>query len=217
MKKMNYVFLLLCSLIAFQTQAQITIGVKGGYTNAWENYGDARDLLPEDAEIDVDGFNVSLIAQYQIGNRFNIGIEPGLTRRGAACFPGWVLGFPAPIFQDNDWNLTYVELPVIASYSQPIIKNSLDIVGKLGGGIAYLAKGVEIWESDSTDPAVSSITDEVNRWDYGIHTGLDIRKHLGKHQIVLGSDIYVAFKDVDKTLTSKNRSIDVNLGYLYTL
>ena len=217
MKKMNYVFLLLCCLMTFQIQAQITIGVKGGYTNAWENYGDVRDLLPEDAEINIDGFNVSLIAQYQIGNRFNIGLEPGLTRRGAACFPGWNLVSPSPIFQDNDWNLSYVELPVIASYSQPIIKNSLDVVGKLGGGIAYLVKGTEIWNSDSSEPSSRPITDEVNRWDYGIHTGVDIRKHLGKHQIVLGTDVYVAFKDVDQFITSKNRSIDINLGYLYTL
>lgn len=216
MKKMNFVFLLLCSLITFQTQAQITIGVKGGYTKAWENYGDARDLLPEDAEIDIDGFNVSLIAQYQIGKRFNIGIEPGLTRRGAACFPGWNLGIN-PIFQDNEWHLSYVELPVIASYSLPLIPNSLDIVGKLGGGVAYLVKGVAVWESDSAEPWINPITDAVNRWDYGVHTGFGLKKHLGKHQIILDADMYLAFKDVDENVTSKNRSVDISLGYLYTL
>jgi hypothetical protein len=213
MKKTTYLLLLLCCFLTIQIQAQISIGVKGGYTNAWENYGEIE--LPEDAQIDVEGFNVTLITQYQLSKRFHIQLEPGITRRGAACFPGW--NFPSPIFLDNDWHLTYAELPLIATYSQPIIPNSLEVVGRLGGGAAYLVKGVEIFESDSPNPIVTTITEDLKRFDYGVHTGLGVKKHFGKHQIIVDADFYLAFKDVDPNFASKNRSIDVSIGYLYSL
>jgi len=215
MKNLNFLLILLCSFITYQVNAQISIGVKSGYTNAWERYGGV--YLPEYAEIHVNGFNVSLIGECQLGERLSIGLEPGFTRRGTADIPIWDMLTPSPIFLGYKMKLDYIELPIIVSYAQPIIPNSLDIVGKLGGGVAYLLKGVAVKERYVPEPVSTTITDQLNRWDYGTHAGLDIRKHLGKHQIVLGTDVYVAFKDVDQFITSKNRSIDINLGYLYTL
>ena len=72
MKISKYLFLLLSFLFAYQLQAQFSLGIKGGYTNAWAEYGDIG--LPEDAKIDVDGFNLSALAYIKINTYFQIGI-----------------------------------------------------------------------------------------------------------------------------------------------
>jgi hypothetical protein len=90
--------------------SQSYIGMKGGFTNAWPDYGDA--ILPENAQTSVNGFNFTLMYYHSISKHFQIGLEPGYTQRGAACFPGW-----QPLFLgDTKVNLNYAELPVMASY-----------------------------------------------------------------------------------------------------
>lgn len=212
MKQSNYFLLFACCLLTFQAQAQFSFGVKGGYTQAWANYGNIE--LPEDAQISIDGFNVSLITNWQLSKRFQLIIEPGITQRGVACEPGF---FPFPVFLDNDWELNYVELPIQIGFIQPIIANSLDVNCRLGGGAAYLMKGTEIIGANSETPSEIDITQTVNRLDYGIYSGIGFRKHFGKHQVLLDADFYLGLTDVDTWITSQNRSIDISLGYLFTL
>ena len=58
MKMLKNILVLFLCLGTSQLIAQISLGVKGGHTIAWPDYGDIQ--LPEDADTKVSGFNASL-------------------------------------------------------------------------------------------------------------------------------------------------------------
>ena len=97
MKKLKLLCLLFTFLFIQESNAQISIGIKGGYSRAWQNYGDV--VVPDDAITHIHGFHANLQGYYAFNKYFQIGIEPGFARRGAACIPGWNGGInPNPIF-----------------------------------------------------------------------------------------------------------------------
>mgnify|MGYP006109898727 CR=1 FL=1 len=77
-------------LYAAQSNAQISVGLKSGYTRTWQNYGDV--VFPEGAKTHIHGFHVTATTYLNINRYIEVGIKPGFIRRGAACFPGWNVG-----------------------------------------------------------------------------------------------------------------------------
>jgi hypothetical protein len=212
--KINILILLAC-LLSVPLAAQFSVGLKGGFTRAWEDYGDAS--VPEDAIIHVNGFHLSGLAYYQLADRLAIGLEPGFVKRGAACFPGFI------DFQgDTKWLLDYIELPGLIAYQQPIISNRFTLISKLGFGISRITTAYqEITDLRTDDPPVrTKITDDtrvINRWDHGFYGSLGLSYFIGHNQVFLSADYYHCLKDVDRLQASQNRGLNLAMGYLIQL
>lgn len=206
------IFFLFCST---QLKAQLTIGIKGGYSNAWEDYGDVN--LPDDAEIDVKGFYISLLSYYKINKHLAIGLEPGYVQRGAACRPGW-----EPVFAgDTKFVLNYLELPVMIRGNFSLLKEKIEIFGKIGYGASMLQKGTEVVTSFAPiNP--STIETEIdfegkfsalNKYDHGAYAGFGFGFNLGKNQLFVEANYYHASIDFDDNNTSLNRSLQFGVGF----
>lgn len=216
MKSLKTILLLFCCSSVFIANAQISIGVKGGYTKAWEFYN--RDL-PETAEISVNTFNFSALLYKPLSKRLQIGIEPGYAKRGAACVPGW-----GPVFvADTRLFLNYVDLPVMVSGGIPFWKKRFEVFGKAGYGISRLVSAFEQstltdWENPGPrQPLPLKDSETLNRIDHGAHGAAGLSMKLGPGKIMLETDWYMGFRDADKGTTSKNRTASINFGYMISL
>ncbi|MEL6865683.1 MAG: outer membrane beta-barrel protein [Bacteroidota bacterium] len=208
-----FVALLAWSPIAY---AQLTFGVEGGYTRAWEDYGDID--LPNNAEIHIHSFNVSALAYYRIHRYISIGVEPGFIRRGAACEPGW-----QPIFDgDTKLLLNYVEMPLMCSANIPLFKSPFELMARTGYGASYLASA-ERQTMNFSDGSITPIDvplgagSDFRRWDHGWYNSLGLAYSFGPHLIYLNSDFYFGLTDADRFNQSRNRNLNLNLGYLIRL
>lgn len=220
MKTLKIFLLFALCLTLQQLSAQFSVGIKGGYVNAWEYYGDVE--LPEDAQIDVNGYNISALAYLRLNNNLKVGMEPGFVQRGAACVPGWM-----PIFEgDTEFELNYIEAPVFISGNLQLFKSRFEVFGKLGYGASYLTSAYReeltsgIGGSDS--PVIRTKMDLgedsiLNRLDHGAYGNFGFAYNLGIHQIFIESGYYHSFTDAERFNTSKNRSVNLNIGYMISL
>lgn len=201
---------------AFQANAQITVGLKTGYTRAWEKY-DVE--VPEDADIHVKGFNIAAMAYLRLNSFLSIGIEPGYVERGAACIPGWNVGIDPGFNGDTELFLKYSELPLMLQGNLPLFKGKLEAFGKAGYGLAYMTAAYErTVDLDGVNPPVRnkidlSISPRLNRLDHGFHGTLGLEYQLGVGQIFIETAYYSSVRDADRQNFSKNRNLNFNLGY----
>ena len=219
--KTVFTLLLICtSLVGY---AQQTIGIKGGYTRAWEDYGSIT--LPDDAEIHISGFNVSALSYWRLSPHFSIGVEPGYVRRGAACEPGWWNDPNDPGFNgDARLLLRFVELPVLLMFEKQVFGDKFKLLAKSGFGAAYLVRAVEE-ETDLSgdgDPVATVVDlkndERLNRFDYGFYGNLGLAMPLKNgNSIFLEGGYYHGLKDADQFNTSKNRNVSLSLGYMVEL
>ncbi len=205
-------------LIASATQlyAQCTFGIKGGYTTAWENYGDA--YLPLDAKTHIAGFNVSVLAYHNFSKHFAIGSEPGFIERGASCVPGFIT-----FESDTKLYFYYAELPVLIQAHVSLLNEKISLYIKGGYGISLLTMG---YREDillfTEEPPVKSKIDlsaesRFSKIDNGIYSGLGAGYNFENNQIFFAFDYYYGLINADKFNASKNRSINLNVGYLINL
>lgn len=209
------IFLVVCGV---QLSSQISVGLRGGYTQAWPDYGDTE--LPEDAETDVEGYNFSFVIYRKLSPTISIGVEPGIVQRGAACFPGW-----QPIFLgDTKVNVSMLEFPLLVRKAISIPKTKISFAGKIGYGLSYAVSGKET--ITPLEPNPQPITSEldlndpeliIKRWDHGLYSGLEVGYQITqKHSIVAESNFYLGMQNIDKINHTKNRSLGFSLGYVYT-
>ena len=219
MKILKLAVLALMCLFFTNLNAQFSIGVKGGYTIAWPDYGAIQ--LPENAETDVRGYHFSASTYYQMNKWFQIGLEPGFVKRGAACVPGW-----QPIFEgDTKLLLNYVELPLMVGSRVSVFNNKIDLYCRAGYGWSMITSAFEeqiIFGSDEppvrtridiSDPDTSPL----NRFDHGLHGSAGVAFNLKKGQVFLESAYYHGLRDVDPLNTSRIRSANISLGYSFNL
>jgi Outer membrane protein beta-barrel domain len=217
----NFLLLLFCCL-AWNAQAQISIGLQGGLSKAWMEYGDVG--LPEDAEIEIRGFNLSGLVYYQFNPYLRLGLEPGYTQRGAACVPGWDDG-PLPIFRgDSKLFLRYLEMPLMVEGAFPFWKNRMAVFGKVGYGGALLASGYEevidfSGDQPKTDRRKLDLSEErrLNRIDHGFYGSAGLRYQCKRQQLFIALDHYRGLKDADKDNKSLNRDLGISLGWMMGL
>ena len=216
MKNLPYLItLLLFCMILNQLSAQFSIGLKGGHARAWEDYGDT--WLPEGARVHVNGINVSTLAYYRLGRHLQIGIEPGFVQRGAACIPGFLT-----FNSDTKLLLNYLELPIMVAANVSFFNHRLELFGKVGVSTSYITTAHrEVVDLLGEDPMLRTKLDlrdgNMKRWDRGLHGNLGLGYQLGSNQLFFEVAHYYGLRDVDNFFTSKNRNLNLNLGYLIRL
>lgn len=208
-------------VIAFISNAQISVGGHAGYTRAFQYYGNVP--LPEDGVRHIHGHNVSISINQRLSPFFSFGFEPGLTRRGAACVPGWNLQ-PNPIFRgDTRFKLDYLELPLHLQGHIAFGKGRFELSPSIGYSISSIVKGTremvnldtkEIIESGPLDIGRFS---QIRRLDQGAIAGLRIARNIGRYQIYAKTSYYLGLRNVDRWNVSKNRALNVSIGYLFSL
>ena len=206
--------IVLCFVLVISSScfSQLSVGVKSGYTKAWDYYGNVN--LPPDAEIHIHSRHLSLMAYKQMNERYSLGIEPGYIKRGAACVPGWI-----PIFVgDSRIFVDYIELPVLINMNFNLIKNRLILRAKIGAGAAIgIHAEEEVTLIGSDDPPIVTEIDfrRLNRWDYGLYNGLGLSYPIGNGELTIESSYYHGIRDLDPNTTSENRSFNLSLGYMW--
>ena len=208
--------LLLFAFSPFLAQAQVSVGLKGGLTKAWQFY---NTDLPDDAEITVTQMHFSAMAYYDLKSYLRIGVEPGFVQRGAACEPGW-----QPVFEgDTKLFLDCVELPVMISGHLPLDEGRLELFAKAGYGLSMVVRGRNQFILIGTDTS-DDITliplgkgSRLNRWDTGFYGGAGVGAKIGPGNLIFESRFYAGLVDADRFNTSKNRSINYSLGYIFKL
>ena len=216
MKISSAILFLLLSFLSTQLSSQISLGAKLSHVKAHQEYGDV--ILPDNAEIHVNGVQGALMVYYPLSKHLSLGLEPGLVQRGAACEPGFD-NFVA----DTKLLLTYAELPLMLSARLPFLRNRLALLGKLGYGAGFLLQATrEVTQPGlGSQPLVTRLdlenSNELTRWDHGAHLGLGLAFQFGKNQLLLESSYYAGIPDADPENTSKNRGLQMGLGYLITL
>ncbi len=215
--KFSVCFFLLTSL---SLQAQFSIGVKSGYTRAWQNYGENRALLPEGAKIHVHSMNIALPVYYRLSKHWQIGLEPAYAGRGAACVPGFGLP-PEPSFKgDTRFKLNYVEMPLSFRFEQALGGDRLSLFVKAAYGFSYLFSGIsEIIDLETGQILYTvDVTKTLMRWEHGAYAGLGLSLKLSPSlECILTSEYYHGFVNVDPFLPSKARSLSFNLGAVLSL
>lgn len=208
-------------LLAFiQLNAQHSIGIKGGYTDAWPAYGDL--LLPDNAETHVSGFNISVQYLKNLGNNFSLDIAPGFIRRGAACLPGW-----EPVFNGDSKNkLHYLELPIALRKTVPVFNDKTNLFISGGYGLSRLMKATIQFPADASGENFEENNIEIGnnpdarykRYDHGAYFNLGFSYNiLEHHTLFIESAYYHGMTDYDKFNVGKNRNLNFNLGYSFRL
>jgi len=209
-------------ILATVSQAQISIAAHAGYTLAWEDYGDI--ILPEDAVIHIHGFHAAAAINYTLSKRISLATEPGLTRRGAACVPGWNQGInPNPNFPaDTRFLLDYAELPMLFQMHFGFGQGRFELVPSLGYSTAMMLRGTEETIDLETKKVVNSrLLDiggafgEVRRFDHGAKCGLKLARNFVGYQVYAKTSFYMAMRDASPGLSSKNRALDLSIGYMF--
>ncbi len=204
-------------LLSTKVSCQYSIGIKGGYTTAWQEYGDVD--LPEDAQINIQSFNAAFVLAYEINRYFGIDLEPGIVRRGAACIPGFV-GFEG----DTDLLLTYANLPLFMRFQFPLLSGQIKPFSRLGFGTSYLVKAQDRQEINIVEPPTRRVvlTDithngSIRTFDSGLYTGLGIIIDTRINQFRLAADGFLALEDSVITNMSRNRNINFTATILWRL
>jgi hypothetical protein len=226
--KFRFILITLLALIVFPSisQSQIVIGIKSGFSDAWQDYGAVP--LPPDAETHIKGYNVSLEVYKPINKYLRLGIEPGFVKRGAACVPGWDgrggIGIDPIFIGDTRFLINYVELPVNMMFSLPVFKSNFTVFVKGGYGVSVVASAVEekiyFRGGEPTDqidrtPIVLGENSILNRWDHGVYAGAGLSYSLQAHSIFLEYDFYAGQRDAERFNTSRNRVADFSAGYRF--
>ncbi len=210
MKYQKYL-LLICLLVSPSVlTAQFSLGAKGGFTKAWEEYGDVG--LPEDAEIHINGFNASAMIYYRFNDFLSFGVEPGFVQKGAACEPGFD-GFTGTA----ELHLNYFEMPIVLASNFGLFGDRIQLLGKAGfdNSIttdAYRMQGIGTREEFRTDLEIGG--DNVSRFDPSVQGAIGIGYKLGSNLLFTETQYDFGFRDVVSTARSENRSLNVAFGFL---
>ncbi len=215
--KKQALLLIACSVfLATDLFSQTSIGISGTYGKSWQHYGD--DFQVSGRDLKIDGYTIALSMYYHLMPHLAVGVEPGLTRRGSACLPGFIWDNPTQ-FLDATLYANYLQLPLMIRGEFDLGQSNFFLFGKLGGGPAYMVKGsrkvtfIDQGVEEETQDIDFAEEENLNRLDVGAYGGAGIGFRLGKGAIQIASNYYYGFLDVDDQLTSENRSLQFGLGY----
>ncbi len=129
---MKWMALLAFTAISFTTQAQVSLGLRGGYQMADINATDGLDALAPDFRA-IDAFSIGAVLEVPLGYGFNFQPELAYTRKGFSIQESTAIdlfNIPIPVGVEAISRFDYLEAPLLMKY-------------KFGDGRvnAYLAAG----------------------------------------------------------------------------
>ncbi len=215
MKTRTLFFTLLFSIAAFTSQAQFSFGIKGSLTNAWQEYGD--DFGGNGANLKVNGVSSSVMIYYRLSNLISVGVEPGLAKRGATCEPGFFIENPY-LTGDATLHANYIQIPLLARISKGLVNNLLEVSVKVGSSASWLASGYRELDLEwEPGPNVQDINFEeetnLKRWETGINAGAGLGVRIGPGKVLMEYEYYHGMIDMNRQITSKNRTTNYSVGY----
>lgn len=212
--KSFFSLVLIAGLCITGLSAQVSIGVKVFYNQAWQQYDESLLILRENVYIHTPG--ASATVEYAIDQHFSLVAEPGFVQRGAACFPGFALpiGGTEVTFVGN-----YVEMPVMVQGQLHAWQNKLQFFLQAGAGYSYLINAHR--EFDFQDPEAPVQRERVNfdqepnvnRVDFGFYGGGGVGVKAGPGYLTAECRYYHGMPDVDDFQVSKNRALSFGVGY----
>lgn len=211
MKMKKYFLLLLLSIYFIGlSNAQLSLGLKSGITNSWQEYGNDQERTS------FIGLHAYLLSSYKLTDYFQVNADLGFIQRGGQD------NIPlSPILSIGGYQyyLDYIDLPISIQANLPIIKNKLNLFTKAGYGLSYMAnaQGVLLGLAFEENEKQQLDYDFLNRIDHGINLGVGINYCFSKSIFTLGIDYYHGLNNTIKNQTSKNRNLNINLAYQYIL
>ncbi len=202
--------------------AQYSFGLKGSYTNSWNN--SQQGLSSEK----VTGIGSSLFLYRSITNHLQIGIEPGFVQRGTTYDPvdlaylidcvsipcSYLIGF-ATLYSNH------VNLPVMAKSNFNLLKGRLDVFAKFGGGPSYFTSGFQTIPDYGYDEIMSvrelNLSENTKSWEWGLNGGIGLGVALGPGTLLLETEYYHGLSAMPYLLNTKSRSLAYSLGYSISL
>lgn len=224
-------------LLAISVQAQWAFGIKGSFVRSSQNIVPALTHLGyNDYSQTINGYGTSFSFYYHVVKYLQIGIEPGLVRRGNRTADYSVINgdpFDCWNFENNNLNpeciverygdtqlfASYVQAPILLKGILPICKDRLSIFAKIGGGFSWLFYAQQEHNFQLFGPYFQSRTIDleeeiyIKRWDraWQIGGGLDLK--MGPGQFSLETLLYQGAKDFYEYTKSRTRSFSYSLGY----
>jgi hypothetical protein len=203
-------FLLLLSLITFSTlQAQVKLGAKvGGNLTTLDESGDIFFATEFERKVE---FHFGVFTQIQLSEHFLFQPELLYNRKGTFA------NAHSPNKNDEDYDLNYLNLPLLLGYSP--IENFNILVGP---EVGYLLNA-KIRDNSSD----SDVTERFNQKDVGIAIGLEYQMDAGlgfgiryTHGLSYVENLNVTRTNVDGTqdeLNSKwkNRTFQLYISYAF--
>ncbi|WP_343744668.1 porin family protein [Chitinophaga sp.] len=226
MKCLKFLCVLACMACATIVNAQVSLGLQGGYLNA------TMDASPGNAEVTRP--DSKALHSWQAGFYLNIpvfpngALQPGLSYavKGANRSFNGQEGVSVALPGATKIRLQYLELPVDLVYKIPVGIGKLALGG--GGYAAYCIRGDydlaiykegKLLQSSSQrvdfgkNPNVFSTDYNIHRWDAGLNATATIEFNC---YLTLGVKYSYGLVDIDRSGGSlKNRYFGVNLGILF--
>lgn len=210
--------MLIAGLCINNLSAQVSLGVRAFYNNAWQQYDESLLILRENVYIHNAG--AAATVEYAIDPHFSLVVEPGFVQRGAACLPGF--GLPVG-GSEVTFVGSYVEMPVLAQAHLYALQNKLQFFVQAGAGYSYLMKAHR--KFDFVNPEAPSQRERINfdqepninRLDFGYYGGGGIGIKAGPGYLTATCRYYHGMPDVDDFQVSKNRAMSYGVGYKISL
>ena len=221
--------ILLGSFIAFglSTQAQLTLGLKGG--SALSDWNASSDT----SEIDIIskyGRNFAFALEYQVIERLSVRIEPGWSGRGATIHQegsAWIDGIQYEGYYREEYDINYFDIPLMAQLN--LGDGPLRLRFLAGYNFSY-ATGGEVKEIFNIDPPIAGVSNfentenlnfedrDWNTGDNAVIIGGGLNFFFGRHVgLRLDARYFIGQSDLflDEVREAYNRTWMLNIGLEY--
>ena len=226
--KIKYLFFLAGFFFLNSTvDAQWSFGIKTTTTRSW--FGSGVNPFQKGPSEKAKGMGISVQLYRTLSKHFSIGLEPGLTQRGAIepfynsffGFCGVGIDFNAFPYNNASIYANYAQAPIYVQYKTTLFNNRLEVFGKAGQSASYLVSAYQHSETinrggDSDISPLDIVDSGFNRWEAGLHAGIGLGWKLGFGVLTIESEYYQGLTNLYH-YGIKNRSRSYSLGYRLNL
>lgn len=210
--------------VTYTAQAQITIGLRGGYQSANVNLTDGLDRLAPETKA-INAFSIAAVADVPLGYGFSIQPELAYNQKGFRMEEGFdvnLFDIPIPIDVEAESRFNYLEVPLLFKYKFGAGKVNAYINGgpalgyALNGNLTTYANALVDIKLLETDIDLDAINYE--RVEFSAIVGGGITIDAGVVQLFADARYQHGFTElydipvVEETI--KNKSFGVNAGFL---
>jgi hypothetical protein len=213
--------------MAINANAQLSIGVRGGYNHANVHLTEGLDNLTPDVKA-IDAYSVAAVVEMPLGHGFSFQPELAYTQKGFRMAEGFefeLFNFPIPVDVEAESRFNYLEAPLLFKYELGDGKVRAYVTG--GPSFGYATSGrlrtftnllVEIKLLD-TNIDLESI--DYQRFEVAAVAGAGLKVDAGRIQIFADARYQHGFTELydipvlDERI--RNKGFGVNAGVLVPL